>query len=341
MNNKNEKKSNLIFLEGCTLTTNCITLQDGQTAKICVDNGQTKIMIENKDAKEEEPKFKKGDVLSCTENGSTWILIFKGIDKEQVISMFDYYCMLNPFGDIITNASSSDFNWNYATEKEKRSLFLAMLNQGMFWDEKKMKVRTLKDGDIVTIEDAYNCLWYSIFKEIKDGKFCGYSYLSINGNLHHGLFGDIDVILHVRYSTTEERQTLFDKIEEKEHKKWNAETKKFTLQAYKEEELKDNFPKTWEEFITLFLHESISEKSAKAHYALMQLEQLRNYYRDGWLPDWENDEHKYVIYNCKNKIIFNTDIDGTSHFLSFPTMELCEKFYNNFKELIEIAKDLI
>ena len=33
--------------------------------------------------------------------------------------------------------------------------------------------------------------------------------------------------LSIRYSTTEERQTLFDKVEEKEHKKWNTETKKF------------------------------------------------------------------------------------------------------------------
>ena len=49
---KNYKKVNsLNVAKGCTLTTNCITLQDGQTAKICVDNGQTKIMIENKEVK--------------------------------------------------------------------------------------------------------------------------------------------------------------------------------------------------------------------------------------------------------------------------------------------------
>ena len=118
--------------------------------------------------------------------------------------------------------------------------------------------------------------------------------------------------------------------------------KKLALQAYKEGELKDNLPKTWEEFCTLFVHEVPSEKKAKAHSALFQLEQLRDCYRDGWKPDWGNiDLHKYVIYNFKNKIIFNTDIDGTSHFLSFPTMELCEKFYNNFKDLIETAKDFI
>lgn len=212
----------------CTLTTNCITLQDSQTAKICTENGKTKIIIENKEVNEEEPKFKKGDVLSCTENGSTWILIFKGIDKEQVISMFDYYCMLNPFGDIITNASSSDFNWHYATEEEKRTLFLAMLNQGMFWDENKMKVRTLKDGDIIAIKDHNGDTWQSIFKEIIDNRIYSYFSLDCDGELHKkGPLGHPNQILSIRYSTTKERQTLFNKIEEKEHKKWNTETKKF------------------------------------------------------------------------------------------------------------------
>ena len=175
-------------------------------------------------------------------------------------------------------------------------------------------------------------------------------------------------------NNNKDMETRNIKLDLKTAKEWfngSDETlKKLALQAYKEEELKNSLPNTWKEFceqtkkhtrecyiggysniisvpLDTYWHFSpdrnllSSEKSAKAYIALMQLEQLRNYYRDGWLPDWENDEHKYVIYNCKNKIIFNTDIDGTSHFLSFPTMELCEKFYNNFKDLIETAKEHI
>ena len=208
----------------CTLTTNCITLQDGQTAKICVDNGQTKIMIENKEVKKEEPKFKKGDVLSYTDYGNTWIIILNDVDKFDT----QYLCMLGCYGGIFHDGVCKNVNWSYATEKEKRSLFLAMLNQGMFWDEKKMKVRTLKDGDIISIKDHNGDTWQSIFKEIIDNRIYSYFSLDCDGELYKkGPIGHPNQILSIRYSTTKERQTLFDKIEEKEHKKWNAETKNF------------------------------------------------------------------------------------------------------------------
>ena len=156
---------------------------------------------------------------------------------------------------------------------------------------------------------------------------------------------DHNNVIFVKVNNNKNMETRNIKLDLDTAKEWfkgSDETlKKLALQVYKEEELVDNLPKTWEEYDTLFPSKVPSEKSAKAHSALFKLEQLRDCYRQGWVPDWENDEHKYVIYNFKNKIIFNTDIDGTNHFLSFPTMELCDKFYNNFKYLIEVAKDLI
>ena len=182
---------------------------------------------------------------------------------------------------------------------------------------------------------------------------------------------DHDNVIFVKVNNNKDMETRNIKLDPKTAKGWfngSDETlKKLALQAYKEEELKDNLPNSWEEFCEQDKYTNgdfyINEKrcirrvviplemgvykemdlkaSAEAHFALLKLEQLRDCYRNGWKPDWEGDEKKFVIYNCKNKIIFNTDIDGTSHFLSFPTMELCEKFYNNFKDLIKIAKDLI
>ena len=228
---KNYKKVNSINLsKGCTLTTNCITLQDGQTAKIIVENGKTKIMIENKEVKEEEPKFKKGDVLSCHVGKKTWIVIFKEIDKIGELNNMRYYCMLSCLGNLRLNSQCREFHWKYATEKEKRTLFVAMLNKGLFWDENKMKVRTLKDGDIITTKDNEGYVWHSIFKEIKDEKVYSYASLCKSSNI---CFGGENPLCYIRdissigFSTTEERQTLFDKIENEEHKKWNTETKKF------------------------------------------------------------------------------------------------------------------
>ena len=218
-------------------TNTCITLKEGVTAKICTENGKTKIMIENNEVKEEEPKFKKGDIVFLETQGANKmyqnIFVVESHNKYNIhlaISLCLNDNELTYRKGIDVWFVNGDIEYvRFATEEEKRTLFLAMLNQGLFWDEKKMKVRTLKDGDIITIQDIFNCSWYSIFKEIKDRRVYGYSHFNNNENLYYktGPLGGIDCILSIHYSTTEERQALFDKIEEREHKKWNAETKKF------------------------------------------------------------------------------------------------------------------
>jgi len=146
----------------------------------------------------------------------------------------------------------------------------------------------------------------------------------------------------------------------------NETLKKLALQAYKKEELKNSLPNTWEEFCEQNKYANgdfyINEKScirrvgrplemgvykernlnasAETHLALIKLEQLRDCYRGGWKPDWSDDNTKYIIANCKNEI--KRDISFIwSSFLSFQTRELRDKFLDNFKDLIETAKDLI
>ena len=235
---KNYKKVNsLNVAKGCTLTTNCITLQDGQTAKIIVENGKTKIMIENKEVKEEEPMFKKGDVVFLEVQGDNKIYQHIIITKSIYGNRHHFYA------DFCINDNELYYGYEsmwfskeniksirYATEKEKRTLLVAMLNKGLFWDENKMKVRTLKYGDIITTKDNKEYVWYSIFKEIKDENVYSYASLCKSSNI---CFGGKNPLCYIRdissigFSTTEERQTLFDKIEKEEHKKWNVETKKF------------------------------------------------------------------------------------------------------------------
>ena len=138
------------------------------------------------------------------------------------------------------------------------------------------------------------------------------------------------------------------------------------------EDIKPQLPKTWEEFCEqnevkkteyyLNVSSCIEEtshgkrnktsdknllpnrKAAEQHLALMQLHQLRDCYRQGWIPDWEDDSFKYTIVQD----IFNKDKKYsikyycyTSYFLSFPTYKLAEEFLTNFRELIEQAGDLI
>lgn len=134
----------------------------------------------------------------------------------------------------------------------------------------------------------------------------------------------------------------------------NESLKTIALQAFKEKELKDSLPKTWEEWkennkATYYVpscleNKLVNEKDVEAHIALIQLHVLRDAYRDsyekGWKPDWSKRSTKYYIDYFEN----NLDVEECIHrgyFLSFPTRELAEEFLKNFKELIEKAKDLI
>ena len=94
---------------------------------------------------------------------------------------------------------------------------------------------------------------------------------------------------------------------------------------------------------TFFFNKNVFKKKeqAVASLALAQLSQLRDVYRQGWTPDWENDK---AIKYC---IIFYDDglyVDTFTHqhnFISFQDMETVTLFLKNFKELIEQAKPLM
>ena len=139
------------------------------------------------------------------------------------------------------------------------------------------------------------------------------------------------------------------------------------------EDIKHQLPKTWEEFCKNYpckedecyittdcelysIKEGIerninhdknllpSKQAVEQHLALMQLHQLRDCYRQGWEPDWEDASFKYTIA----RDVFNMDKKYsikhycyTPYFLSFPVYELAEEFLTNFCDLIEEAGDLI
>ena len=134
------------------------------------------------------------------------------------------------------------------------------------------------------------------------------------------------------------------------------------------EDIKPQFPKTWEEFCKqneikkneYYLDTSSciivisdskrysgsdrnllpSKEAAEAHLALMQLHQLRDCYREGWEPDWNNDCNKYIIVKNRDKyVVFGGN--WTNQFLSFQDKERAEEFLDNFRELIDQAGDLI
>ena len=83
-----------------------------------------------------------------------------------------------------------------------------------------------------------------------------------------------------------------------------------------------------------------NKETAEAFLALIQLIQLRDCYRQGWKPDWKNNENKFVIEIIDGEITTYWD-NRRSRTLSFQSIEVRDKFFENFSDLIEKAKELI
>ena len=137
------------------------------------------------------------------------------------------------------------------------------------------------------------------------------------------------------------------------------------------EDIKPQLPKTWEEFcknhppkkgecymdlncqICSIIYDSDnrnkdfdrnilpSKQAAEAHLAYMMLHQLRDAWREGWLPDWTDErQSKYVILNLHG-IWKTAQHTTTSRFLAFQDKKKADEFYDCFRDFIMKAGDLI
>lgn len=106
-------------------------------------------------------------------------------------------------------------------------------------------------------------------------------------------------------------------------------------------DIKPKLPKTWEEFCKTYKSTYVlpSKYAAKQHLALMQLHQLRDCYRQGWIPDW--DDEKFIITVNYKEFYSVGKCIKTKEFLAFQSREIAEEFLTNFRDLIEQAGDLI
>lgn len=164
-----------------------------------------------------------------------------------------------------------------------------------------------------------------------------------------------------------ERAIMLSLEKAKEFYAKGGEFRDLALGAYTEEELtKKELPKTWEEFCKNYpvqkgecwlsdeddiwqcSHSQIrthknwitSKESAEAHLAMIQLEQLRDSYRQGWVPDIDDETPKYYIYIDCGGISVGT-LYCESRFLTFQDKETAVKFSTRFPDLILKAGDLI
>lgn len=231
------------------------------------------------------------------------------------------------------------------------------------------KKEEFKEGDFVFIESMYDCIGI-LWKIEKSGTVVLHVNYSNDGD-SVSLFGTdnsygsstLVTIESIRKATKSEKKELLDYLDKKGYV-WNAETYRV--------EKKCALPKTWKEFCEthpkkhdeLYLTESseirtlgvvagmprhtyydrnllLSKELAEAMLALCQLIQLRDCYNDGWMPDWiDSNTSKWAIYPYKNILKINVAFIS-NRILTFKTKELCDEFFENFRDLIEVAKPLL
>lgn len=86
--------------------------------------------------------------------------------------------------------------------------------------------------------------------------------------------------------------------------------------------------------------EYVNEKQENALEALRKLIILRDYYNEGWEANWEEQKRKYCILVDKKEIDI-TDNETISRVLCFKSGEIRDKFLEEQRELLEIAKPLL
>lgn len=222
----------------------------------------------------------------------------------------------------------------------------------------------------------YNGIRFRVEKEIGGCfgcYFCGGNCISIKplrGECQKVNRSDIGVIFK-KVEDMEGRTIKLTLEKAKEFYKKGGEFRDLALSAYTEKELKEIvLPKTWDEFCSMkkvqpgeayycqtsgtFVEYQYycsrskhcfqalpSLQDAKAHLALAQLHQLRDFYRQGWKPNWTDKSAKYYAYiSCHGYSIIES-AGEEKHFLTFQTMEIAEAFLKNFRDLIIKAGDLV
>ena len=124
----------------------------------------------------------------------------------------------------------------------------------------------------------------------------------------------------------------------KEWYKKGGELREIALQAFTKEEL-NPLPRSWGDYCKHTSTLTTSFSICAKYDAFVKLEHLRDCWLGDWKPVW-NASHKYAIKNLQGEVTV-LGCSNVAAFLTFPTREMAEEFLKCFRDLIELAKDLI
>lgn len=197
---------------------------------------------------------------------------------------------------------------------------------------------------------------------------------------HSKVFRQNYHFLYDWYTLEEYEQKFLNNMENKRNiqidlntaKEWynqGGDLRKIALQAFSENEL-ETLPSSWKEYCEINPYLDVnkevfilasgninplssiycarrnfpgaisSKKRAEQFLTLNKLLQIRDYYNQGWTPNWEDEQEKYTILTVDNKLHSNITFRANGLF-TFKTKELRDEFYTNFKEDLEFIKEFL
>ena len=168
----------------------------------------------------------------------------------------------------------------------------------------------------------------------------------------------------------EKRNIQIDLITAREWYKQGGNLKEIALQAFSEKELQ-SLPASWKEYCEIdpyldadkavflladgninplssrycakrnFPGAMSSKERAEQFLTLNKLLQIRDYYNQGWEPDWTNiNKLKYCIHTDMNQV-GPVSFYSSGKLFTFKTKELRNTFFENFKEDLEKIKEFL
>ena len=115
------------------------------------------------------------------------------------------------------------------------------------------------------------------------------------------------------------------------------------LEGFEQKEPAPTYEDIVKERNYIYLPENLvapNKELANAVVALLKLLFLRDYYNEGWQPNWKDNFCKYTI-ECYESELYTDDSYNFDKVMSFKTEELRDKFLEEQIELLEIAKPLL
>ena len=300
-------------------------------------NGWTDEMIEG--LAEEIPKFKPNDIVDTNDNLYGYITDDIKYDEDKksfkyYVSFivdggyyYEYQLKLHKSKDKPDMGEVSDGYHTFNELYEYRVLYNAAFFNGLV-------VHVEKTSDMVVDYDVHKS------KKHSDGKDCfGGGWFIVMAELPTGQISN-------HYPMRD--WDLFQIPEKERANKWDGHTPKDVAERIRKFLTpKPKYPTTYEECIDVLRGAAIV--NINTYYYRKQLESLYKLFicRDaywkiaGWEPDYEDKwSLKYYIGQYKGKVE-----KGTTSYLNrifaFPTEEMRDAFYENFKDLIEQCKELL